>query len=162
MKNYSFLSENTTNLIAFHDCSCAHFFYENGCLVFEMEWLEVLAKHPLNPNPQAYQSGEGKVIFVEPQIVECVLHESVYVDGKAVSRRITKLDEIDFCDADFINYDEQETDGGFRAKMFLLFSDDTLFDSITLEIQYKKSLVMWDELKETSWFEDEIWKRRGL
>lgn len=159
-EKYNFLSENTTDLISFHDCCCEHFFYEDGCLVFEMEWLEVLAKHPMNPNSQAYQSGESKVVFVEPQIVECVLHENAYVDGEMISREIMNLTEINFRDAEFLNYHEEKTMEGVRAKMFLLFNDDTLFNSIALEIQFKKSLVMWDELKDTSWFEDEIWKKR--
>uniref|UniRef100_UPI004057927E hypothetical protein n=1 Tax=Acetatifactor sp. TaxID=1872090 RepID=UPI004057927E len=152
---YNFVSENTTNLLSLHDCDCSHFYYQNDSLIFEMEWMEVLANHPLNPNLKAHQSGNARIVLESPQIVECVLYENRIVDGEHVARRIAKLEEIDFKEVEFLEYNELQTDSGFKAKMFIIFNErDADFHSIALEVQFQKSIVMWDELKEESWFED--------
>lgn len=154
-KEYTFISENTTKWLSLHDCCCSRFHYENNNLIFEMEWIEVLANHPLNPNEKAYQSGVAQMVFVAPQIIECELAENKYIGNELVSRKIVRVEDLDFCDTEFLIYDEKENDNKCIAKMFLIFDDDTYYNSLVMEIEFEKSIVKWNELISTSWFERE-------
>ena len=49
MVEYKFISENTIEYLSLHDCQCSRLYYADSTLIFEMEWMEVLATHPNNP-----------------------------------------------------------------------------------------------------------------
>lgn len=154
-EKYKFISENTTGLLSLHDCDCSHFYYQNDSLVFEMEWMEILANHPQNPNSKAYQSGGGMIILESAQLIECILNQKNAGGEVSVERRITDIEEINFRDTEILAYNEMRTAGGFEAKMYMDFYEkDSSFNSIVLEVQFQKSIVMWNELDDVSWFED--------
>lgn len=157
-KEYNFISENTTDMIYLHDCDCNAMCYQNHCLIFEMEWMEVLAEHPLNPNSKAHQSGEGKIILFEPQLVECALYENKKLNGELPEQKIVNIEELNFKDMEFLEYTEEKMEDGYLAKMYLIFNNRTAYHSIAIELKFKKSIVMWDELTEESWFEAEMWR----
>ena len=72
-KEYTYISKNTLQYVYLHDCDCAHMYYAENCLIFEMEWMEILREHPQNPFSQAYQSGAGRIELFQPKIIECTL-----------------------------------------------------------------------------------------
>lgn len=54
MVEYKFISENTIEYLSLHDCQCSRLYYADSTLIFEMEWMEVLATHPNNPFDKSY------------------------------------------------------------------------------------------------------------
>ena len=63
MDGFRYVSENTIDYLSLHDCDCFAMKSDGEDLVFEVEWIEVLATHPDNPFPQAHQSGEGRIVL---------------------------------------------------------------------------------------------------
>ena len=57
MDGFRYVSENTIDHLSLHDCDCSAMKSDGEDLIFEVEWIEVLATHPDNPFPQAHQSG---------------------------------------------------------------------------------------------------------
>lgn len=159
LQEYKYISQDTLQYLSLHDCCCRHFYYRHRQLTFEMEWLEVLSEHPLNPYSQAHQSGKSRVEFVNPTIIECVLNENKTRDGQQIFRLIEDIAEIDFCDTEFITFEVKQESNLYYAKFFLLFDADTHYHSISLEIAFESALIMWNELNDISWFEDATWKK---
>lgn len=62
--DYSVISHNQTGHINLHDCICSKIEYLDGRLVFDMEWVEVLASHPDNLYDKAHQSGEARIASI--------------------------------------------------------------------------------------------------
>ena len=127
MDGFRYVSENTIEHLSLHDCDCTAMQVDGGDLVFELEWIEVLATHPDNPFPQAHQSGRGRI----------VLHSAVIEQGV--------LEKGEF--------DEERKDGGFELSMCGVFHGVKDADYIEMKIRYSSSTVMFDELGEVSWFE---------
>lgn len=149
-KEFSVLSENTIQYITFHDCLCSKLNYTENTLVFEMEWMEVLSEHPDNPYSQAHQSGVGKVLLQAPKLIKCELYRTP--EEKV---EIYSLDEIAFCDLWFYDFCELKDKDGYSAKIFFVFENVSEYDVGTIDVEYEKSYVMWNELKDLSWFEDD-------
>ena len=61
--NYKVKSFDTTKYINLHDCVCNKMHMNGSDLVLEMEWMEIEAEHPENPNGQAYSSDNGIIVF---------------------------------------------------------------------------------------------------
>lgn len=149
-----FFSEDTIQYISFHDCNCLRLFYTNEKLIFEMEWMEVLADHPMNPYEQAHQSGVGKVIIELPKLNKCELYK-----GNEEKTEVFLLEKIDFYDVELLQFEETENNKMFTSKIYLSFNNNDEYDFASIEIEYRKSYVMWNELRDKSWFEDEKWKQ---
>ena len=152
-KDYRYISENTLQYVYLHDCGCRHMHCIDHRLIFEMEWMEILREHPLNPFPHAHQSEEGRIELFDPKIVECTL--AVYGSGEICG--VDDVRDLDYCGLEFLKYEETygvEKPGVYRADMYMIFDKASHFRDISMSIEYRKSLVMWDDLKEVSWFED--------
>ena len=122
-----------------------------------MEWMEVLASHPQNPYSQAHQSGPGRIELVHPRIIECTLAESSITQNNPQSIPLSMVEELDFCDAEFRYYTETKNDTCYQAEMYLAFDErNSLYYGTFIHIAYEKSVVMWNELNDISWFEDYI------
>ena len=147
-KKFNVISENNLEYIDFHDCECSRLYYENDTLVLEMDCMEVLSEHPMNPHDKAHQSGAGMVMLHLPTIEQLVLYKN---NSEIIS--VNDLNNVDFQDTILLQYDESKTNGGYKAKIYLLFNSNKEFDSALIEISYNKSVAMWDELKDVSWFE---------
>ncbi len=145
---FKFISENTIEHISFHDCHCKKLYYLDDVLIFEMEWLEVLPEHPLNPYNQAHQSGEGMVIIQFPVLNKCEAY--IHLEEKV---NIDSLEDVVFCDVALLGIREIKEDDEFSAQISLTSRCGGCHFAM-LEIKYKKSYVMWNELKELSWFEN--------
>jgi len=149
-KDYNFLSENTIEHISFHDCHCSKMYYQDDMLVLEMEWLEVGSDHPMNPYNQAHSSGVGKVLIQSPTLIKCELYkepeEKVNLDS---------LEKVNFCDIRLLGFGETKEFNGFSSQISFtpIGSCCKEFSFALIDVKYKKSFVMWDELKELSWFE---------
>ena len=73
MTQFRFVSRNTADHLSLHDCVCSQLTVNSAEIVFELEWMEVLASHPDNPFPQARQSGEGRIVLHKPAVKSGVL-----------------------------------------------------------------------------------------
>lgn len=65
--------------------------------------------------------------------------------------------ELDYGELEFLECEEARREDGadrYHARMYRLFDRDSCYFDFVLEIEYRKSLVMWDMLYEVSWFED--------
>ena len=153
-KEFKVFSTDTIQYVSFHDCNCLRLYYTDEKLVFEMEWMEVLAEHPMNPYEQAHQSGEGKVVLQSPVLSRCELYRE-----NEDKFEVYLLENIDFCDVELLQVEETESNGMFTLKIYLSFNNNDEYDFASIEIEYKKSYVMWNELRDLSWFEDDKWKQ---
>lgn len=141
---YKTESKNTTQFINLHDCQCQHLIYENSKLTLEMEWIEVLAKHPENPYNMAHSSDNGLIELNDVIII------NYKTDNKKIStNKPFQIDDIEiysFSEYSLINseYKYAEISGFIATSQFMI-----------LEILFKKSCVKWNDLDDISWFENE-------
>ncbi len=147
MENYKYTSENTLSDISLHDCSCKKISREDGDLIFTMEFMEVCSEHKLNPFPLAHQTGEGKIIFKNAEVKKCLFDDYDLLANKKTL--------ADFCPEDLtvLDYDENPFKDKYLAKIFMIFLPGEEYYGITLEIAFEKSIVMWNEFRNVSWFE---------
>ena len=145
MDGFRYVSENTVEHLSLHDCECSAVRFEGADLIFEVEWIEVLATHPDNPFPQAHQSGEGRI----------VLHGAVIERGELVKddENTSIGDVAQVKSFEVLSFDEERKDGGFELSLFGVFSGVEDADFIEMKIRYSSSTVMFGELGEVSWFE---------
>lgn len=141
---YKTESKNTTQFINLHDCQCQHLIYENSKLTLEMEWIEVLAKHPENPYNMAHSSDNGLIELNDVIII------NYKTDNKKIStNKPFQIDDIEiysFSEYSLINseYKYAEISGFIANSQFMI-----------LEILFKESCVKWNDLDDISWFESE-------
>ena len=148
MDGFRYVSENTVEHLSLHDCDCSAMRFDGEDLVFEVEWIEVLATHPDNPFPQAHQSGEGRI----------VLHGAVIERGELVKDdENTPIGDVAQVKGfEVLSFDEERRDGGFELSLLGIFSGfrgAEYADYIEMKIRYSSSTVMFGELGEVSWFE---------
>lgn len=145
MDGFRYVSENTVEHLSLHDCECSAVRFDGEDLIFEVEWIEVLATHPDNPFPQAHQSGEGRI----------VLHGAVIERGELVKDdENTPIGDVAQVKGfEVLSFDEERKDGGFELSLFGVFSGVEDADFIEMKIRYSSSTVMFGELGEVSWFE---------
>ena len=148
MDGFRYVSENTIEHLSLHDCDCTAMKPDGEDLVFEVEWIEVLATHPDNPFPQAHQSGEGRI----------VLHGAVIEQGELIKGDDDKTPIADVAQVkgfEILSFDEERKGGGFELSLLGVFSGvkNAEYDYIEMKIRYSSSTVMFSELGEVSWFE---------
>ena len=148
MDGFRYVSKNTIEHLSLHDCDCSAMRFDGEDLVFEVEWIEVLASHPDNPFPQAHQSGEGRI----------VLHGAVIERGELVKDDENSPigDVAQVKGFEVLSFDEERRDGGFELSLLGIFSGfrgAEYADYIEMKIRYSSSTVMFGELGEVSWFE---------
>ena len=97
MVEYKFISENTIEYLSLHDCQCSRLYYADTTLIFEMEWMEVLATHPNNPFDKSYQSTEGKIILLNPVVELGIL----LTDASQRDESMNNIEDVDI--SDFVN-----------------------------------------------------------
>ena len=145
MTPFRFVSRNTADHLSLHDCVCSQLTLNSAEIVFELEWMEVLASHPDNPFPQAHQSGEGRIVLHKP-----VVKSGVLTTGDTQ----TQIPETAVIkDFEILEFDEQATDNGFELSVYGVSVGEPKADFIEMKIAYESSEVMFDELGEASWFE---------
>lgn len=157
MKKYKISSENTTKYIDLHDCICSHLHYKNKKLIFEMEWMEILSSHPLNTYNEAHQSSEGIIELKSPIILNI---ETYKYNGD-------KIESPELKNFNFYNLEINDYDEFFISKEYSYITfygsngnKDEEYDYITFDCLFKGSTVKWDELKNISWFENKIFKKK--
>lgn len=149
-KEYTYFSRDTLQYVYLHDCDCAHMYYTDSCLIFEMEWMEILRGHPQNPFPQAHQSGAGRIELFHPQIVECTLS----VKGSEKIRSVNDVRELDYYGLEFLVYEQEyRKSNDYYAELFMVFDRDSCYDDISLKIEYQSATVAWDTFNSVSWIE---------
>lgn len=144
---YKVQSQNTTKFIDLHDCDCSCFRYDGADITLGMEWMEILAEHPDNPFEKAHQSGEGMIKFEAPIILGGKISKQ---DG---TTEIINADVFAFYDTELTYYFENDTiSTKYKYAQIDAFGSGGR-DFITIEFLFKKSVIMWNELNEESWFE---------
>ena len=149
MDGFRYVSENTIEHLSLHDCDCTAMQFDGGDLVFEVEWIEVLATHPDNPFPQAHQSGRGRIV-----LHNAVIEQGELIKGDDDKTPITDASQVNGFEV--LSFDEERTDGGFELSVLGIFSGfrgAEYADYIEMKIRYSSSTVMFGELGEVSWFE---------
>lgn len=149
---YRFSSENCLAQLSLHDCACSRLSFRDGQLICEMDWMEVRPEHPHNPYPEAHQSDAGEIRLIAPKLLEGTLNVFDSKNHASVSRPLRSLGELDFRDLEFVRFDEQRQDGRFLAKLFLIFDPNDRYDSLSLALEYERSVVRWNALGAVSWF----------
>ncbi len=145
MAQFRYVSENTIEHLSLHDCGCSVMRFDGDDLIFEMQWMEVLATHPDNPFPQAHQSGKGRMILHGAHIE---LGELIKGDK---SSPIDKTAQVK--DFEILVFDEEKSDGGFELSLYGISVGEPKADFIQMKIRYSSSEVMFNELGGESWFE---------
>lgn len=149
--NFKVRSLNTTKYITLHDCDCKRLYFKDSELVMEMEWMEISAEHPENPYDKAHQSGNGKIEFSDPVIIDFKIFPTSG-DTQVPCNCEPSLEEIEI-----LSFFENDTiTNQYKYVRIDALSSDN--DFISIEFLYKNSYIMWNELNGESWFEDEIWK----
>ena len=151
-KPYRFSSENSLAQLSLHDCACSRLSFRDGQLICEMDWMEVRAEHPHNPYPEAHQSDAGEIRLIGPRLLEGTLNVFDSKNHAPVPRPLHSLGELDFRDLEFLRCDEQRQGGLFLAKLFLIFDPNDQYDSLSLTLEYERSVVRWNALGAVSWF----------
>ena len=149
MDGFRYVSENTVEHLSLHDCDCSAMRSDGEDLVFEVEWIEVLATHPDNPFPQAHQSGRGRIV-----LHGAVIEQGVLIKGDDHKTPITDIAQVK--GFEILQFDEERKDGGFELSVLGIFSGvkkADYADYIEMKIRYSSSTVMFSELGEVSWFE---------
>jgi len=147
---YKFISENTIEYLSLHDCQCSWLYYADSTLIFEMEWMEVLATHPNNPFDKSYQSTEGKIILLNPIVEIGILH----TDDSQRDESMNRIEDVDISDFEVLDFIEESNGNEYKLKVFGQFDAHSKYDFIQMSIMYSSSKVMFNELTEVSWFED--------
>ena len=144
---FHYISENTIQHLSLHDCCCTRMYWDGAILIFEMEWMEVLASHPDNPFDKAHQSGAGRI----------VLHDPFIVCGKLIDadNQISIDESIEVKDFEILVSDEITNNGKFELSIFGDSVNEPKSDFIEMNIRYSSSEVMFNELGGISWFESD-------
>lgn len=150
MVEYKFISENTIEYLSLHDCQCSRLYHVDATLIFEMEWMEVLATHPNNPFDKSYQSTEGKIILLNP-VVELGIF---FTDASQRDESMSNIEDVDISDFEVLDFIEEANGNEYKLKLFGQFDAHPKYDFIQMSIKYSSSKVMFNELTEVSWFED--------
>ena len=145
MTQFRFVSRNTADHLSLHDCVCSQLTVNSAEIVFELEWMEVLASHPDNPFPQAHQSGEGRIVLHKPAV------KSGELTTGDTQTQIPETAVIK--DFEILEFDEQAVDNVFELSVYGVSVGEPKADFIEMKIAYESSEVMFDELGEASWFE---------
>lgn len=140
--SYKVKSIDTTKHISLHDCRCKKIFLEGSTLTLQMEWMEIDAEHPKNPNSQAYSSDEGIIEFEEVIVLDVTTDDERRVD--------TSFQEYN--NTEIMGFYETNVSSLYRYGSLEFFDDYSEYICITF--LFKKSAIMWNELTHVSWFED--------
>lgn len=147
MVEYKFISENTIEYLSLHDCQCSRLYHVDTTLIFEMEWMEVLATHPNNPFDKSYQSTEGKIILLNP-VVELGIF---FTDASQRDESMNNIEDVDISDFEVLDFIEEANGNEYKLKLFGQFDAHPKYDFIQMSIKYSSSKVMFNELTEVSW-----------
>ena len=143
-------NKNTIEYLSLHDCQCSRLYYADTTLIFEMEWMEVLATHPNNPFDKSYQSTKGKIILLNP-VVEI---GRLLTDVSQRDESMSNIEDVDISDFEVLDFIEESNSNEYKLKLFGQFDAYSKYDFIQMSIKYSSSKVMFNELTEVSWFED--------
>lgn len=146
---YKTESKNTTQFINLHDCECLHLNYENSKIVLEMEWMEILGKHPENPYGMAHSSGGGLIELNDVIIINYIIDNGNNSTETIDINKSLKIDDIEI-----YSYSESnKINSEYKYAEISGFTPDSRF--LMLEILFKESCIKWNDLDDISWFESE-------
>ncbi len=138
MPMWKYRSQNTHDQLSLHDCSCGVFKVTEDKIIMEMEQMEVLATHPNNPYSKAHQSEEGIIEFYDVSDVQIET-------GTFINKALEVLD-----------FNSEKLDTGFQIHINAIASSEgnTEEDFFSISFKCSSSSVMFNELKDESWFEN--------
>lgn len=148
--NYKIKSENTLSYIYLHDCLCEKISCQDHRVIIDMAWMEILPNHPCQPYSKAYSSDRGQIIFNDIVSLETILipwnkdEEKKYVD----------LYEYDLTNLIILDFHEDLLNEIYTANLYAQIQD-CHYVAVEINIQYKSSIVMWNQYDDISWFEKE-------
>lgn len=120
-------------------------------MILEMDWMEILSNHPENPYDKAHQSDRGIIEFNDIKAIECKLEEKSFTEY-IESNNNFKFDNID------INcyFEDSRISSKYKYAELAGFASENRF--LKFEFLFKSSKVMWNNLTNESWFEENKWR----
>ncbi len=144
--NYKVKSINTTKYISLHDCCAKKLFLKGSALTIEMEWMEIYAEHPENPNNKAHSSDEGVIVFEDVIVLDVAVNDEKSSDASFQ----------EYNDTIIMGFEEINVNSAYRYGVLDFLDNSDGYVCITF--LFKKSVIMWNELTKKSWFEDRRFK----
>lgn len=159
--DFKYVSKNTIDNLSLHDCYCTKFYYQNNRLVFEMEWIEVLANHPQNPYNKAHSAGISKIELINPKYL--LMNKGKYkewdtlipIEYTSIEEINNNISTINICETiEILDFDEIKTDSDYCLHVCADYWKNTNYDAIEMKIIYEESIISFNDLENKSWFED--------
>lgn len=144
--DYKVKSINTVKYISLHDCCAKKIVSKDSTLTLEMEWMEIDAEHPENPNGKAYSSDEGIIVFEDVIVLDVTINDE----------KSSSVVFQEYSNAIIMGFGEINVNSVYRYGVLDLLDNSDGYVCITF--LYKKSVIMWNELTDVSWFEDRRFK----
>ncbi|MGZ4032121.1 MAG: hypothetical protein ACXVP2_08210 [Tumebacillaceae bacterium] len=123
----------------FHDAVVEKIQVNENEIVVDIEAINVLPEHPLNPFDVAKNTGRCRLIFLEP--TESVAE--IFIEGKHGQ----PIECTDFKDLEILQFDRLEMENGVLYK---IFGDDNWF--CEWKVTAKGIVVHWNEFNGDAWF----------
>lgn len=151
---FKYVSRNTIKNLSLHDCDCKKFYYQNNKLVFEMEWMEVLANHPLNPYNKAHQSGISKIELINPKYLS--MNKGKYkewdtlipIEYSSLEEINNNVSNINISETiEFSKFDESKIGNNYCLSVYAVYWKNTNYDAIEMKIIYEESIVSFNKLE---------------
>ena len=160
--DFKYVSKNTIDYLSLHDCFCTKFYYQDNRLVFEMEWMEVLANHPQNPYNKAHQSGISKIELINPKYLS--MNKGKYgtwdtlipIEYNSIEEINNNSSTINISETiDILNFDEIKRSNEYCLYVYANYWKNKDYDAIEMKMVYEESIISFNNLENESWFEDE-------
>ncbi len=143
MNKYKFESENTTKYTDWHDSFCKKFYKKDDKWILEIPDINFEFNHPENPYDTGYQTDDCIVEFEDPVIIDYSV-QTYNEDFNFIINENINLNKLNL-------YSYYET---YLNNTYKYASIDFMTlknDYISIEFLFKKSLLKWNELTDTSW-----------
>ncbi len=110
-----------------------------------------IASPPLNTYAKAYQTENGIITFLKPQILSC----SYETENKVVT--LTDVDSLDLENLEVLKFQERKIQNGYIADIYMIQATRKgKYDNVCIELKYQSSVIEFNEWVNCSWFADLI------
>ncbi|OXM16218.1 hypothetical protein [Paenibacillus herberti] len=129
------------DFLDFHDALVEKIQVMENQIVVDIESINILANHPLNPHAVAKNTDNCKLIFVNPMSSEATL----FLEDKFPK----KINCTEFKELEILKFTQSEQDDGV---MYEIFGSDN--DFCLWKVKAKSLVLYWNEFVGDAWFVD--------
>ncbi|WP_379136712.1 hypothetical protein [Paenibacillus sp. sgz500958] len=127
------------DLLDFHDAVVEKIQVMENQIVVEIESINILAGHPLNPYEVAKNTDKCSLIFVHPISSEATL----FLEDK----NLRHIESTDFKELEILKFDRYKQNDGYLYEIF--GSDNTFCE---WKVQAKGLILDWNDYVGDAWF----------